>query len=158
MDIFSRIVHGARLALVVSLMAIFVSGFIGTVLGILAGYFGGWIDTVVMRLVDMSLSISLVLIALVLAATLGPRIENALIVVCLFLWSRYARLVRGETLALKTQDFIARSRVASTMMVFTRLGNMCRSIMRNCDAPATRERAVKSCVFSASVSPRTSRA
>ena len=112
MDIFSRIVHGARLALVVSLMAIFVSGFIGTVLGILAGYFGGWIDTVVMRLVDMSLSISLVLIALVLAATLGPRIENVLIVVCLFLWSRYARLVRGETLALKTQDFIARSRVA----------------------------------------------
>ena len=112
MDIFSRIVHGARLALVVSLMAIFVSGIIGTVLGILAGYYGGWIDTVVMRLVDMSLSISLVLVALVLAATLGPRIENVLIVVCLFLWSRYARLVRGETLALKTQDFIARSRVA----------------------------------------------
>lgn len=114
MDIFSRIVHGARLALVVSLMAIFVSGLIGTVLGILAGYFGGWVDTVVMRLVDMSLSISLILVALVLAATLGPRIENVLIVVCLFLWSRYARLVRGETLALKTQDFIARSRVAGS--------------------------------------------
>lgn len=114
MDIFSRIVHGARLALVVSLMAIFVSGLIGTVLGILAGYYGGWVDTVVMRLVDMSLSISLILVALVLAATLGPRIENVLVVVCLFLWSRYARLVRGETLALKTQDFIARSRVAGS--------------------------------------------
>ena len=114
MDIFSRIVHGARLALVVSLMAIVVSGVIGTVLGILAGYFGGWIDTVVMRLVDMSLSVSLVLVALVLAATIGPRIENVLIVVCLFLWSRYARLVRGETLAIKTQDFIARSRVAGS--------------------------------------------
>ncbi len=114
MDIFSRIVHGARLALVVSLMAIFVSGLIGTALGILAGYFGGWIDTIVMRLVDMSLSISLILVALVLAATLGPRIENVLMVVCLFLWSRYARLVRGETLALKTQDFIARSRVAGS--------------------------------------------
>lgn len=114
MDIFSRIVHGARLALIVSLMAIFVSGLIGTVLGILAGYFGGWVDTVVMRLVDMSLSISLILVALVLAATLGPRIENVLVVVCLFLWSRYARLVRGETLALKTQDFIARSRVAGS--------------------------------------------
>ena len=114
MDIFSRIVHGARLALVVSLMAIFFSGLVGTVLGILAGYFGGWVDTVVMRLVDMSLSISLILVALVLAATLGPRIENVLVVVCLFLWSRYARLVRGETLALKTQDFIARSRVAGS--------------------------------------------
>ena len=117
MDILSRIVHGARLALVVSLMAIVVSGVIGTVLGILAGYFGGWVDTVVMRLVDMSLSISLVLVALVLAATLGPRIENVLIVVCLFLWSRYARLVRGETLAIKTQDFIARSRVAGSSQI-----------------------------------------
>lgn len=117
MDIFSRIVHGARLALVVSLMAIFVSGLIGTVLGILAGYFGGWVDTIVMRLVDMSLSISLILVALVLAATLGPRIENVLVVVCLFLWSRYARLVRGETLALKTQDFIARSRVAGSSQI-----------------------------------------
>ena len=117
MDIFSRIVHGARLALVVSLMAIFVSGLIGTVLGILAGYFGGWVDTLVMRLVDMSLSISLILVALVLAATLGPRIENVLVVVCLFLWSRYARLVRGETLALKTQDFIARSRVAGSSQI-----------------------------------------
>ncbi len=117
MDIFSRIVHGARLALVVSLMAIFFSGLVGTVLGILAGYFGGWVDTVVMRLVDMSLSISLILVALVLAATLGPRIENVLIVVCLFLWSRYARLVRGETLALKTQDFIARSRVAGSSQI-----------------------------------------
>ena len=114
MDIFSRIVHGARLALVVSMMAIFVSGLIGTVLGILAGYYGGWVDTVVMRLVDMSLSISLILVALVLAATLGPRIENVLIVVCLFLWSRYARLIRGETLALKTQDFISRARVAGS--------------------------------------------
>ena len=114
MDIFSRIVHGARLALVVSMMAIFVSGLIGTVLGILAGYFGGWVDTLVMRLVDMSLSISLILVALVLAATLGPRIENVLIVVCLFLWSRYARLIRGETLALKTQDFISRAKVAGS--------------------------------------------
>ena len=114
MDIFSRIVHGARLALVVSMMAIFVSGILGTVLGILAGYFGGWVDTLVMRLVDMSLSISLILVALVLAATLGPRIENVLIVVCLFLWSRYARLIRGETLALKTQDFVARAKVAGS--------------------------------------------
>ena len=114
MDIFSRIVHGARLALVVSMMAIFFSGLIGTVLGILAGFYGGWVDTLVMRLVDMSLSISLILVALVLAATLGPRIENVLIVVCLFLWSRYARLIRGETLALKTQDFVARARVAGS--------------------------------------------
>jgi len=117
MDIFSRLVHGARLALLVSMLGIVVSGFIGSALGILAGYFGGWLDAVVMRMVDVSLSISLVLIALVLAAVRGPSIENVLIVICLFLWSRYARLVRGETLLLRSQDFIARARVAGASNV-----------------------------------------
>ena len=69
-------------------------------------------DTIIMRLVDISLSISLVLIALVLAAVRGPSIDNVLIVICLFLWSRYARLIRGETLLLKSQDFIARAQVS----------------------------------------------
>ena len=117
MDIFSRLVHGARLALLVSLLGIAVSGVIGSALGILAGYFGGWIDAIVMRMVDVSLSISLVLIALVLAAVRGPSLENVLIVICLFLWSRYARLVRGETLLLRSQDFIARARVAGASNV-----------------------------------------
>lgn len=117
MDIFSRLVHGARLALLVSMLGIVVSGVIGSSLGILAGYFGGWIDAVVMRMVDVSLSISLVLIALVLAAVRGPSIENVLIVICLFLWSRYARLVRGETLLLRSQDFVARAWVAGASNV-----------------------------------------
>lgn len=112
MDIFSRLIYGARLALVVSLMGIVVSGIIGSSLGILAGYYGGILDAIIMRLVDVSLSISLVLIALVLAAVRGPSIDNVLVVICLFLWSRYARLVRGETLQLKSQDFIARAQVA----------------------------------------------
>jgi peptide/nickel transport system permease protein len=112
MDILSRIIHGARLALLVSLTGIVVSGVIGSVLGLMAGYFGGWLDTVVMRLVDMSLSISLVLVALVLAATLGPQIENVLAVIALFLWSRFARLVRGETLSLRNREFVDRAKVA----------------------------------------------
>ena len=95
------LIYGARLALVVSLMGIVVSGIIGSSLGILAGYYGGILDAIIMRLVDVSLSISLVLIALVLAAVRGPSIDNVLVVICLFLWSRYARLVRGETLQLK---------------------------------------------------------
>jgi ABC-type dipeptide/oligopeptide/nickel transport system permease subunit len=112
MDNLSRMIYGARLALLVSLFGIAVAGVIGSSLGLLAGYFGGWIDTIVMRLVDMSLSISLVPVALVLAATLGPRIENVLAVISLFLWSRFARLVRGETLSLRNRDFIDRARVA----------------------------------------------
>ena len=112
MDIFSRLIYGARLALVVSLLGIVVSGVIGSSLGIIAGYYGGILDAIIMRMVDVSLSISLVLIALVLAAVRGPSIENVLIVICLFLWSRYARLIRGETLQLKSQDFIARAQVS----------------------------------------------
>lgn len=112
MDIFSRIIHGARIALLVSLLAIVLSGAIGVTLGMLAGYFGGLLDAVVMRMVDVSLSISIVLVALVLAAVRGPATENVLAVVALLLWSRFARLARGETLALKNLDFIARARVA----------------------------------------------
>ena len=112
MDIFSRLIYGARLALVVSLLGIVVSGIIGSSLGIMAGFYGGILDTIIMRMVDISLSISLVLIALVLAAVRGPSIDNVLIVICLFLWSRYARLIRGETLLLKSQDFIARAQVS----------------------------------------------
>ena len=111
-DVFSRIIHGARIALMVSLLAIVLSGVIGVTLGMLAGYFGGLIDAVVMRMVDVSLSISIVLVALVLAAVRGPGTENVLAVVALLLWSRFARLARGETLALKNLDFIARARVA----------------------------------------------
>lgn len=117
MDVFSRIIHGARIALMVSLLAIFISGIIGVTLGMLAGYFGGLIDAVVMRMVDVSLSISIVLVALVLAAVRGPAIENVLAVVALLLWSRFARLARGETLALKNLDFVARARVAGASHV-----------------------------------------
>ena len=73
-------------------------------------------------MVDVSLSISLILIALVLAAVRGPSISNVLIVICLFLWSRYARLVRGETLLLRSQDFVARAKVsgASDLRIMVR--------------------------------------
>jgi len=98
----------------VSLIGIVASEVIGSSLGLMAGYFGGWLDIIVMPLVDMSLSITLVLIALVLAATLGPQIENVLVVIALFLWSRFARLVRGETLALRNREFIDRAKVAGS--------------------------------------------
>ncbi|PKB71905.1 MAG: hypothetical protein BZY87_03085 [SAR202 cluster bacterium Io17-Chloro-G6] len=113
-DVFSRIIHGARIALMVSLLAIVLSGVIGVTLGMLAGYLGGLVDAIVMRLVDVSLSISIVLVALVLAAVRGPGTENVLAVVALLLWSRFARLARGETLALKNLDFVARARVAGS--------------------------------------------
>jgi peptide/nickel transport system permease protein len=111
-DILSRIIHGARVSLVVSMVAIFVGGTLGTALGLISGYFGRWVDSVIMRLVDISLSLPTILLALVLVAAVGPSFGTVITVLVVLLWARYARLVRGETLAIKERDFIARARVA----------------------------------------------
>lgn len=111
-DILSRIIYGARVSLTVSLIAIFVGGIIGTTLGLISGYFGGKLDAVIMRLVDISLSLPTILLALVLVAAVGPSFGTVITVLIVLLWARYARLCRGETLAIKERDFIARARVA----------------------------------------------
>jgi peptide/nickel transport system permease protein len=111
-DILSRIIHGARVSLAVSLVAIFVGGALGTGLGLLSGYFGGRVDGLIMRLVDLSLSLPTILLALVLVAAAGPSFATVITVLVVLLWARYARLVRGETLGIKQRDFVARARVA----------------------------------------------
>jgi len=116
-DILSRMIYGARVSLAVSLVAIVVGGIIGTALGLMSGYFGGRVDAVIMRLVDISLSFPTILVALVLVAAVGPSFGTVITVVVVFLWARYARLVRGETLSIKERDFIARARVAGASHV-----------------------------------------
>jgi peptide/nickel transport system permease protein len=111
-DILSRIIYGARVSLVVSVIAILISGFIGATLGLTAGYFGGKIDSLIMRTVDISLGLPVILMALVFVAALGPSFTTVITVTTVLLWSRYARLVRGETLSIKALDFVARARVA----------------------------------------------
>jgi peptide/nickel transport system permease protein len=111
-DLLSRTIYGARVSLMVSLIAIFVGGIIGTVLGLMSGYFGGRTDAVIMRLVDISLALPTILLALVLVAAVGPSFGTVITVLVVLLWARYARLVRGETLSIKELDFIARARVA----------------------------------------------
>jgi len=111
-DILSRIIYGARVSLTVASISIIIAGIIGTTLGLIAGYFGGNIDHFIMRLVDIALSIPGILLALVLAVALGPSFQTVIIVIVVVFWSRYARLVRGETLSIKSQDFVNRARVA----------------------------------------------
>ena len=111
-DILSRMILGARVSLAVSLIAIVVGGIIGVALGLVSGYFGGKTDALLMRLVDISLSLPTILLALVLVAAVGPSFGTVIIVLVVLLWARYARLVRGETLVIKERDFIARARVA----------------------------------------------
>jgi peptide/nickel transport system permease protein len=111
-DILSRIIYGARVSLSVSIVAIVVSGAIGVTLGLIAGYFGGKIDALIMRLVDISLGLPVILIALVFVAVVGPSFGTVIIVTSFLLWARYARQVRGETLSIRERDFISRARVA----------------------------------------------
>ena len=111
-DILSRIIHGAKVSLSISLVGIFFGGVLGTLLGLLAGYFRGWLDAVVMRLVDISLALPAILLALVLAVSVGPSFHTVIIVVVFVLWAFYARQVRGEVLSIRERDFVARARVA----------------------------------------------
>jgi peptide/nickel transport system permease protein len=111
-DILSRIIYGARISLAVSMVAIVVSGVIGITLGLIAGYFGGKLDALIMRMVDISLGLPVILLALVFVAVIGPSFGTVIIVTAVLLWARYARQVRGETLSIRERDFIARARVA----------------------------------------------
>ena len=94
-DILSRVIYGARIALIVYFVTLAVGGTIGVVMGLMAGWYGGWVDEALMRLVDIKLAIPLILIALVLVITLGQSLWIIVTVLCLFIWPRFARQVRG---------------------------------------------------------------
>ncbi len=111
-DNFSRMVHGARISLTVALLAIALGGVVGTALGLMAGYFGGKTDAVIMRVVDIKLAFPSILLALVLVAAFKPHLVTVVMVIAILLWARYARLVRGEALAIRHRDFVDRARVA----------------------------------------------
>src|SRR5690606_38718627 len=111
-DILSRIIHGSRISIAVASVGIFIGGSIGTALGLIAGYFRGWVDAVIMRLVDLSLAVPGILLALAIAAVLGPSFGSVIAVIAFMIWAVYARQIRGETLRWREQDFVARAKVA----------------------------------------------
>lgn len=111
-DILSRIIHGARISLTVSLLAIGMGGGVGTALGLIAAYRGGFVDALIMRVVDIKLAFPTILLALVLVAAWKPGMFTVIVVIAVILWARYARVVRAEALAIKQKDFIDRARAA----------------------------------------------
>jgi len=111
-DTLSRLIYGARISLSVSVAGIVLTGTLGGFIGLLAGFVGGWVDTLLMRLVDISLSLPGILIAVLLSVVFEPSFKNVIIVVVFLLWPSYARLVRGETLGIKHQEFVALARIA----------------------------------------------
>lgn len=131
-DILSRIVYGSRATLAIAGMAVILGGIIGVSLGIIAGYYRGFVDSLLMRLVDIQLAIPLMLMALLIVAAFGPSMTNLVIVLALTSWIRYARIVRGQVLAVREREFIISTHAigASTMRI------MFRHILPNILTPA----------------------
>jgi peptide/nickel transport system permease protein len=111
-DILSRVMFGARASLLVAILSIAFAGLVGTALGLVAGYAGSVTDAILMRTVDVVLTFPVLLLALIFVVTVGPSLWVVTAVLGLVLWSRFARLVRGEVLSCKERDFIAYARAA----------------------------------------------
>jgi peptide/nickel transport system permease protein len=109
-DVLSRILYGGRSSLSIGFLVVFVAAFIGIPLGAIAGYYGGWIDDALMRVTDIFLAFPPLLLAIAIAAALGPSFTNAMIAIAITWWPWYARLVRAQTVSLRERHFVEASR------------------------------------------------
>ncbi len=111
-DILSRLMFGARISLSITAVSVFIGGAIGVVTGLISGYYGGWIDEAIMRIVDIFLAFPLILLALALVAVFGDSVVLVTILLVSWVWTSFARQVRGETLQLKELEYVKLARVA----------------------------------------------
>lgn len=130
-DMLSRIIHGARISMVIGLISVSIGMSVGIPLGLLAGYYGGWPDLLLERLVDIMLAFPSVLLALVLVAILGVGLTNVMIAVGIVSIPIYARLVRGSVLGIKEEDYVVAARAAGSRD----LRVMVRHVLPGCMAP-----------------------
>lgn len=105
-DILSRIIFGSRIALLVGLAAVLISGVLGMIIGLVAGYFGGRMDDFLMRLADVQLAFPFILLAIAVIGVLGPSLRNIIIVIGVSSWVVYARVVRGEVLSIREREYV----------------------------------------------------
>ncbi|WP_042249844.1 ABC transporter permease [Paracoccus sp. PAMC 22219] len=121
-DLLSRLIYGAQVSLTVAALSVLVSGSIGTALGMIAAWSGGWTGTIIMRMVDIVLSVPAILLAIITVAILGPGFINVIAVLAFTRWPRYARVAYGQTLGLMNLPYVRLSRFmgASTTRVLLR--------------------------------------
>ncbi|QWW67695.1 ABC transporter permease [Rhizobium sp. WYJ-E13] len=106
-DIFSRLVYGSRLTLLVVVLVAIISAPVGLIVGTVSGYAGGWVDATLMRITDIFLAFPKLVLALAFVAALGPGIQNAIIAIAITSWPPYARIARAETLTVRRSDYIS---------------------------------------------------
>ena len=110
-DVFSRIVMGSRLTLLIVGIVIFTAPVLGFIIGTVSGYFGGWVDILLMRITDVFLAFPKLVFALALAAALGRGLESAIFAIAITSWPAYARLARAETLTIRNSDYLAAAKL-----------------------------------------------
>jgi peptide/nickel transport system permease protein len=126
-DLLSRLIFGARIALVVAFAAAFAACLAGSALGLVAGYFGGWADRVISRVVDVWMAFPPVLFAILLVAVLGTGLHSVIIAIAVIDWTRFCRVVRAEAMVQSRMDYVENARIAG----FGRLGIMLREVLPN---------------------------
>jgi peptide/nickel transport system permease protein len=109
-DLLSRLMYGARVSVAVGVFSVLIGGAIGTIMGLVAGYYGGWVDRMVSRLIDIQLSFPPVFIAIAIIAAVGQNLTNLILVLAFVSWVQYARVSRGATLAVRSQEFVLAAR------------------------------------------------
>jgi peptide/nickel transport system permease protein len=129
-DIYSRLIFGSRLTLLVVVLVAIIAAPIGLLVGTVAGYAGGWVDAVLMRLTDIFLAFPKLVLALALVAALGPGIENAILAIAVTSWPPYARIARAETMTFRNSDYISAVRLMGASpfrIVFRHIMPLCLS-------------------------------
>jgi ABC-type dipeptide/oligopeptide/nickel transport system permease subunit len=111
-DILSRVIYGARVALLVGLIATGIAVSIGVTVGATAGYFGGWVDSLLSRVVDTLMAFPTLVLLITLSAVLGPSLKIVVIIIGTTVWAQYARVVRADVLSLRERDFVQAARAA----------------------------------------------
>lgn len=130
-DVFAQMLQGARVSMIVGVATLVLAGLIGVMIGLVAGFFGGWLDSVLMRIADIQLTFPSILLAIFIAAILGPSVTNVIIVLAISNWVTFARVTRSQVLTLKNREYVDASRTlgASTShLIFS-------SILPGCIAP-----------------------
>jgi len=130
-DMLSRLIYGSQFSLFIGLVVVSIALTGGIIIGLIAGFFGGWIDTLIMRIMDVILAFPSLLLALVLVAVLGPGLLNAMIAIAVVLQPHFVRLTRAQVMSEKSKDYVVSARVAGAGPI--RL--MTRTILPNCLAP-----------------------
>ncbi len=130
-DILSRVIYGSRISLRICTVVVGLTIGIGTILGVTAGYLGGWVDELIMRISDVFLAFPALILAMAIAAALGPSLENVILAMVVIWWPRYARVARGQVLVLREIDYM----VAAKAIGISGGRTFIHHILPNCISP-----------------------